>query len=388
MSRSSNLFTTIYGRNLVGELRHVAHRPYLVVTMEDLWRKFRSSFDGNMVAAHFVRTLEHRQLEDELAHELARLPACNSVIGLGGGQALDVAKYVAWSRRLPLFQVPTALTVDAAFGQRFALRYDGQIRYIGWAVPEAVYVDYDVIQSAPPTLNRSGVGDILCYHTAHADWALARTRGRTEPQWPYDQQLVDEARGILDTVMAALDEIREGTEAGIRTLAEALRWGGAAYHNAGWNARHIEGAEHFFYYALEYRTGHKFIHGQPVCLGIYLTSALHDHQPEEILAAIHRAGVDIRPQAMGVTWNQVSETLYGLRSFVEENELPYTIANEAQITDAFIEHARRRIEATYGPWTGPDARSTASRKNLSEQRSGRSLTAPGAVGDRPQRALG
>ena len=27
----------------------------------------------------------------------------------------------------------------------------------------------------------------------------------------------------------------------------ALRWGGAAYHNAGWNARHIEGIENFFF---------------------------------------------------------------------------------------------------------------------------------------------
>jgi len=72
---------------------------------------------------------------------------------------------------------------------------------------------------------------------------------------------------------------------------------------------------------------------------------------KEMLDAIHRVGVDIRPEAMGVTWEDIAATLYGLASFVRESDLPYTIANEALITDEFIQHARRRIEATFGPWT-------------------------------------
>ena len=35
------LFNTIYGRNLIGELKNIIQRPYLVVTMEDLWDKFK-----------------------------------------------------------------------------------------------------------------------------------------------------------------------------------------------------------------------------------------------------------------------------------------------------------------------------------------------------------
>ncbi len=73
------------------------------------------------------------------------------------------------------------MTVNAPFGHRAGIRTGGGVvRYLGWAVPEAVYVDFDVIASAPRQLNRSGIGDVLCYHTAHYDWRLARDLGREE----------------------------------------------------------------------------------------------------------------------------------------------------------------------------------------------------------------
>ena len=48
------MFTTIYGRNLVGELKNIVQRPYLVVTMEDLWEKFKNEFDDDCIV-HFVK---------------------------------------------------------------------------------------------------------------------------------------------------------------------------------------------------------------------------------------------------------------------------------------------------------------------------------------------
>src|SRR5207245_7215933 len=116
---------------------------------------------------HLVDTLELSDLE----RAAEALPPAAAIIGLGGGQAIDVAKFFAWTRRLPLFQVPTATTVNAPFGHRSGLRDAGRVRYLGWAVPEAVYIDFDV----------------LCYHTAHFDWRLAdrhgarRRRARRDP---------------------------------------------------------------------------------------------------------------------------------------------------------------------------------------------------------------
>ena len=54
-----------------------------------------------------------------------RLPEFGAVVGLGGGRALDVAKFFAWRRGRPLFQVPTSMGTNAAFAHRAALRHEG-----------------------------------------------------------------------------------------------------------------------------------------------------------------------------------------------------------------------------------------------------------------------
>jgi glycerol-1-phosphate dehydrogenase [NAD(P)+] len=338
-------FSTVFGRGLVAELPAFVPRPYLVVTMADLWPRFESALSGaHLAGVHFVTTLDL----DALEATLGSLPRFAGIVGLGGGQALDVAKFFAWRTWRPLFQVPTATTVNAPFGHRAGLRTGGKVRYLGWAVPQAVYIDFDVIQSAPAALNRSGIGDVLCYHTAHADWRLAVESGNVEPRWPYDDDLVAQARQRLDSVLAHLDDIRAVNEIGIRTLVEAHRWGGTTFHDSGWNPRHIEGVEHFFFYNLERLTGRHFIHGQPVGLGIVVGSALQDNAPEAMVGAIKRAGVDIRPEAMGVTWDDAAEAMRTLPAYVREAGLWYSVANARPVTDDVIDKVRERVTAAFG----------------------------------------
>lgn len=333
-------FTTVFGRELVAELAAFVHRPYLVVTMADLWPAFEARLSPGLGGVHLVETLELAELE----RAVEGLPASAAIVGLGGGQALDVAKFFAWRRRLPLFQVPTATTVNAPFGHRAGLRTDGKVRYLGWAVPEAVYIDFDVIGSAPAALNRSGVGDVLCYHTAHHDWRLADKLGRTERRWPYDAGLVADAATVMASVVDALDAIRDGTEAGIRALVLAHRWGGTTFHDSGWNPRHIEGVEHFFFYNLERLTGRHFIHGQPVGLGIVVGSVLQGNEPERMVAALDQAGVDIRPEAMGVTWDDVEAAVRTLPAYVRDAGLWFSVADTGPIRDDHVAKVRELVE--------------------------------------------
>jgi len=339
---STQLFNVVYGRDLVAKLPEVLSEPYLVVTMADLWPRFEQAFTPGQCHVHLVDSLEVKDLEALVAD----LPALEVVVGLGGGMAIDVAKYLAWRRRLPLFQVPTSMSVNAPFAQRAAVREQGVLKYVGWAVPETVYVDYDVIKSAPLTLNRSSVGDIACYYTAHWDWAMAERERKCEPQWPYDEYWVGEARAVLDKVLGAADEIREVSDKGIRVLMDALRWGGAAFNNTGWNPRPIEGSEHTFFYSLEYLTHRPFPHGQIVSLGVLLMSYLQGNDPDFIKAQLDRIGVAYQPGDMGITWADVRAGLKFMPEYWHKaGNLWYTAAVHLPVTDNYLDDVQAWLTA-------------------------------------------
>ena len=49
-------FQTILGRNLVGELKNFVHRPFLLVSMDEMWPKFETEFVGASFHPYFVKS--------------------------------------------------------------------------------------------------------------------------------------------------------------------------------------------------------------------------------------------------------------------------------------------------------------------------------------------
>lgn len=339
---NSKTFSTIYGRNLLYELNIILPQDALIVTMKDLWDRFENYFTKN-VQVHFVKNLNIETLENDYS----KFKNFNAVVGIGGGQAVDAAKFFSWKSNAKLFQVPTSMSVNAAFGHRFAARIDGNINYIGWTTPEAVYVDFDIIKNAPKLFNRSGICEIMCYHTAHLDWKYADKVGKCEKKWAYDQQAVNEAKSVLDYMLEGIDDIKEVNDNGIIRLMNANSWGGPAFHNFGWNPRPIEGTDHFVFYSLEYHTKKSYIHGQPVNMGVYVGSLLHNSKAEEMLDYIIRAGVDIRPESMGITWEDMANALIKMKEYINRIGLWHSIAHDKSIDENFIADLKLSIDKKY-----------------------------------------
>ena len=331
-------FPTAFGRNLLAEVPNFVATPYLVVTMEDLWPLFADRFPAG-TAVHFVGSMERADLE-------AALPATvhyASFVGLGGGQAIDAAKYLAWRHGKKLHQFPTSLSVDAMYGQRAGVRDNQIVRYVGWAIPECVYFDYDILAAAPKAINRAGIGDVFCFFTGVWDWQYAHRTGKCEAKWPYDPALAAHSLKLAEAALAGKDAIRDLTEEGIGLVVEAFKWGGASFHGAGWCPRHIEGVEHFIFYALEALTGVKFLHGQAVCLGLIAGAMMHDRRAAELREAVRHIGVDIRPESMGITWDDVDASLLGLSAFVDRVGLPYGIAHDFVVDQDFLARLRHMV---------------------------------------------
>jgi glycerol-1-phosphate dehydrogenase [NAD(P)+] len=335
-------FPTVFGRGLFGEFKHFVNPPFLIVTMADLWPIFAHEFEGADYQLHFTQSIEQADLD----HDAAALKDIRAIIGLGGGQALDVAKYFAWKRDLPLFQAPTALSVNAVYSHRSGVREAGKVMYRGFAVPECVFIDYDVLRKAPRALNWSGIGDILCFHTGVLDWRYAHDIGKVEAKWPYDESLARQSLAKVEAIVANTDGIREMTDKGIEVLIDGLKWG-TSFHGSGWCPRHIEGTDHFLFYTLEKLTGRKFLHGQPVGLGILVGSMMHDNRAEEMLDVIARIGLDVRPEAMGLSWPQLEDGLIAMRGYVRTQPLWHSIAHDVDVTPGFVADLKGRLAKAY-----------------------------------------
>ena len=143
-----------------------------------------------------------------------------TVVGVGGGTAMDVAKWISWRRDLPLVQLPTLASVDACFTRMSALRDGERVRYDGDAVPDEVLVDYEILAAAPPALLSAGIGDVLSCLTALADWRLAVGKG-IDPAWDDDG-----ARASERYVQALADATGKVVEVSCHTEATTV---GAGY---------------------------------------------------------------------------------------------------------------------------------------------------------------
>jgi glycerol-1-phosphate dehydrogenase [NAD(P)+] len=322
-----------YGEGLLEELSgNLEHG--LLVTMGELWDGLSGGLPLNC-RRYFVENLEEEALEQA---ERA-LPPVDAVVGVGGGSAMDTAKYFAWRRSVPLYQVPSIASVDACFSQAIAVRRNGKVNYVGQVTPQGVYVDYRLIREAPPELNRAGIGDLLSCHTALYDWRLSAAKGLA-PAW--DEALALGAERRLAEVYAATGEIAAVSPKGIYTLMEGFRWVAQAEKAAG-HCRFEEGSEHYFAYNYEYRTGRKLLHGWLVSLGVYAMARLQGNDPNGVILALRRAGLDIAPQSRGIPWPEIEETLRTLYDYVSAEALPYSVINAVEITPSFIRQLKREL---------------------------------------------
>ncbi len=301
---------------------------YLLLTMPEPWRVAQPMVGESPTNVCFVESMDREEVE----RVEAGLPPADTVVGLGGGMALDMAKYVAWRRGVDPVLVPSIASVDACVTNTIAVREEGKVRYIGFVVPQVVLADFWLMESAPPHLNRAGVGDILSIHTALWDWRAAAGQGLIR----FDADVARRVAALEDGIEERAEGIHAVTEEALQWLVEAYAGENALCLRVG-HSRPEEGSEHFFAYNVEHRTGRGFVHGELVCLGVLLMSRLQENQPERIKRILEATRVRFQPRDLGLSLAEVEAALLTLLAYVEAEGLPYSVINARPMNRALVE---------------------------------------------------
>jgi glycerol-1-phosphate dehydrogenase [NAD(P)+] len=330
LSGETNIKSLRMGRGVINGIGKEFGK-FLVFTMDIPWKVTKDLLGADPEKVVMVESVEEHWLDEQVS----AMPECDTVVGIGGGQAVDAAKYLSWKKNIRLVSIPTILSVDAFVTPAAGIRRNHIVIYVGQTSPDPLVIDFDVIKTAPPELNIAGIGDLLSAHTGTFDWEYAHSRGKSE--FPFSPDDVRKAREIVSDIHEFLPDIKANTDKGLQALVEGYMNMNTLCIPAG-HARVEEGSEHYLFYELEERLKRPFIHGNIVGLGIYIMSRLQGNEPEKITRAMDLVGLQYQPAGMNIKRNDLKASLLNLRNFVENHkELCYTVINDSNINESWID---------------------------------------------------
>lgn len=250
--------------------RYELRRIVLLVSQDlppAITRRLSESFRAKDVQIMDSQTVQQASFEQAQACFAGLPPGAQAIVGLGGGKALDTAKYVAFLGRLPYLAVPTSLSNDGFCSPQSSLTLAGKRRSLPSRMPFGVVVDTEVTHAAPESLWWSGVGDLVSKVTAIHDWKLAFHACGTP---------VDDFAALLSdaTVFQFLGRpVRDLAGEGL--LANALMLNGVAMEVCG-SSRPASGSEHLISHALDASSLQPRLHGLQVGVATYIVTHLQN----------------------------------------------------------------------------------------------------------------
>lgn len=319
---------------------------YTAVVSDGAWARLagRVRKPAQLTSAVSLEELVLDQLVG-LAHDQV-----DTVVGMGGGVALDTAKYLALKTGRPLVLVPSTLGSLAPFTCEAARRVRRQVHFAG-DVAGRVVVDLGLIAQAPAERNRAGAAAIAATAAATWDWKLADSRGHG---LPFVTRIADSGAALRANLADAAEDIAAGSAAGLAALAALLTELGAIVGRSG-SRLVVDGAAATFVQAYEHRLAglpRPGGYGGLLGLGAVAMAALQDWygvsaggeaRPDEVISLLARCAVVANPHQLGLDEGTFRGLLRHAVRFHVGEFLPWTVLNEADVNGMAAEELWRQV---------------------------------------------
>jgi glycerol-1-phosphate dehydrogenase [NAD(P)+] len=304
-------------------------RPVVLVTTTGAWEAVAEDLKHLNVISQLTvveATLPHwLNLTAGLQSSISNLQS-SIIYSVGGGLAVDAAKYIANGLSLPLTCLPTALSVDAFFTWASGVRHLGCVQYLETKIPERLVVDMDVLATAPEPIRAAGICDVLSIATGLWDWELAAEKGQNPEGMELIPWVADAAQAILDGALECAEAAGAGDEDGLKQLLDCLALEVQLCNQIG-HSRPEEGSEHYFAYSVENLMGKGLPHGDLVGPGILLMAEFQEQDTRSLEAALEACHIPLD----NIPADLIGATLRGLPAYVRKHDLPYGIAHELKL---------------------------------------------------------
>ena len=244
------------------------------------------------------------------------------IVGVGGGRAVDAAKMIAFNLSKPFVSVPTAASHDGIASPFVSIKGDKPYSIVA-TTPLGVFVDLDIIKTAPKRLLSSGCGDLLANIIAVRDWELGRDKtGEYFGRYAANLALMS-AKILMENSKTFA---KKGLDA--RIVVEALLSAGVASCIAG-SSRPCSGAEHLFSHALDRLAPGIGLHGQKCGIGAIMMAKLQGQDWKKIARTLKDVGAPTTAKQIGLKPDLIVKALTIAQDLRPER---YTVLKEIEMT--------------------------------------------------------
>lgn len=264
--------------------------------------------------------------EIEKIVDIVKEVKASTVIGVGGGKAIDVAKYTAYITNSYFVSIPTSPSHDGIASPFASIKEISKPVSVKAATPVLIVADVEVIAKAPRRHIIAGCADILGKFSSVLDWRLAhKLRGEYYGDYAASLALLS-AKHILKN-FEFFSEKNIPIEA-VRILVEALISSGIAMAIAG-STRPASGSEHMIAHAIDVVANYPALHGEEVGIGTIVSLYLHGKNWKKIRHILKSIGAPTTAKELGVSIDKIVEALTIAHTIRPER---YTILGEKGIS--------------------------------------------------------